>query len=188
MKGSDQFPIKIFVFPLFLFLLNGCSQPETSHYLATYSLPCGRSVLTLEMEDKELQTVSVIGDSSPLLELNEFVLSNTTLEVTGYFTGESKDDQHCGSYPEFVVTKYKAAGSVSRCTTYGDIYMDESLILFSEELPENELAPIDYKKNTSLLKTISPKECREVSKNDQCLGNETLANSCDQQEFWCCKK
>ena len=133
-----------------------------------------------------MKTISVTGDHNPILELNNFVLSNTKLEVTGYFNGKERGDQHCGSYPEFVVTEYKAVGPVSRCTTYGDIYMDELLILFPAELPESDLVPIDYKNNISLLKTISPEECRKVPENDQCLSNESLANSCDLQEYWCC--
>jgi hypothetical protein len=183
---------------LFTFLFNGCSQqhktkpdihnvsPKTVSYLATYSIPCGQSVLTLEMGDKKSQSVSVIGEHNPIHELNEFVLSNTKLQVSGYFNGKNDSNQHCSSYPEFVVTGYKAAGGVSRCTTYSDIYNNEFLILFPQELPKSELAPMDYKKNLSLLKTTSLKNCREISKNDQCTSNETLANSCDLQEFWCC--
>ena len=191
----------IFFFTLlFTFLFNGCSQqhktkpdihnvlPKTVSYLATYSIPCGRSVLTLEMGDKKLQSVSVIGEHNPILELNEFVLSNTVLEVSGYFNGKNDNDLHCGSYPEFVVTGYKASGLVSRCTTYNDIYMNELLILFPQGLPKSKLVPMDYNKNLSVLTTISLKNCREISKNDQCTSNETLANSCDLQEFWCCIK
>ena len=199
---------------LFTFLFNGCSQqhktkpdihnvlPKTVTgykadvplittficYLATYSTPCGRLVLTLEMGDKKLQSVSVIGEHNPILELNEFVLSNTVLEVSGYFNGKNDNDLHCGSYPEFVVTGYKASGLVSRCTTYNDIYMNELLILFPQGLPKSKLVPMDYNKNLSVLTTISLKNCREISKNDQCTSNETLANSCDLQEFWCCIK
>jgi hypothetical protein len=192
--------IMFFFTLLFTFLFNGCSQqhktkpdihnvlPKTVSYLATYSIPCGRSVLTLEVGDKKLQSVSVIGEHNPILELNEFVLSNTVLEVSGYFNGKNDNDLHCGSYPEFVVAGYKASGPVSRCTTYSDIYMNELLILFPQELPKSKLAPMDYKKNSSLLKITSLKNCREISKNDQCTSNETLANSCDQQEFWCCIK
>jgi hypothetical protein len=185
---------------LFTFLFNGCSQqhktkpdihnvlPKTVSYLATYSILCGRSVLTLEVGDKKLQSVSVIGELNPILELNEFVLSNTVLEVSGYFNRKNDNDLHCGSYPEFVVTGYKASGPVSRCTTYSDIYMNELLILFPQGLPKSKLVPMDYNKNLSLLITISLKNCREISKNDQCTSNETLANSCDLQEFWCCIK
>jgi len=184
---------------LFTFLVNGCSQQhkirldiqnvptKTVSYLATYSIPCGQSVLTLEMEDKKLQSVSVIGEHNPIHELNVFVLSNTMLKVSGYFNGKNDNDQYCGSYPEFVVTGYKAAGSVSRCTTYSDIYINELLILFPQELPKSKLVPVDYKKNLSLLKTTLSKKCREISKNDQCTSNETFANSCDLQEFWCCR-
>lgn len=185
----------LFCTALLLFLLYGCSEQHKkkadnsqiiTRYLATYSLPCGRSVLTLEMGDKKTETVSVTGDNNPLLELNPFVLSNTTLNVSGYFNGKNKNDPHCGSYPEFVVTEYQAAGPVSRCTTYGDIYMSELLILFPQDLPKNTFAPIDYRKNTGMLKTTSSDNCRKTPKNSRCASNETSANSCDLQEFWCC--
>ncbi len=108
------------------------------------------------------------------------------LEVNGYFNGKNKVDHNCDSYPEFVVTEYRAAGPVSRCTAYGDIYMDEVLILFPQELPKSELAPIDYRKNTSLLNETSIENCLQISKNEQCASDETLANSCDLYEYYCC--
>lgn len=183
---------------LFSFLSNGCIQqrnvkvdirntlPNSVSYLATYSIPCGRSVLTLSMENNKFLSVSIVGEHNPILELNKFVLSNTTLKITGYFNGKNAVDQHCASYPEFVITGYKAAGPVSRCTTYGDIYINELLILYPHGLPKNKLAPLDYNKNISLLKTTPLVNCHEISKNDKCTSSQSLANSCDFQQFWCC--
>lgn len=169
--------------------LSGCSWgKEIKSYRATYSEPCGRSLLVLETENGKKIAVQTKGES-PVWQLSQSALSNTPLSVFGYFTGKKIDDNHCGSYSEFHITRYEAAGVVSRCTVAGD-WVNGTVTLYPSGLPKNKFTNSDY--SLSFNRKISARidiplaQCREVKKGSQCHTAELPANSCDQSIYWCC--
>lgn len=173
--------------------LSGCDDnfnKKIETYRATYTEPCGRSLLVLEGADHKKISVQVKGES-PVWQLSASALSNTPLTVFGYFTGKKIDDHHCGSYSEFYITRYEAAGVVSRCTVAGDWVVNELVVLYPSGLPKNKLTNSDYSlsfnRKSSARTDVPLSQCRSVKKNTTCNTIELPANSCDQENYWCCK-
>ncbi len=160
---------------------------KTQSYTAHYQEPCGRSLLVLESVDGKSIAVQAIGNS-PIYQLRHIVLVNTKLNVSGYFTGKHIDDHHCGNYPEFYVTDFSSAGSVTRCSSVADWVMYERVVLYPPNLPENELINIDFNKHSGLLTEVPSSQCRTVNKETICNPGEAPASVCGEDVQLCCKK
>ena len=162
------------------------SRTKSYTYQAYYESPCGRSVLVLKVNNKQV-TVNVTG-KDPTSELSAHVLSNTPLLVTGYFLDKkSPNGTNCEGLSVFFVTEYHANSPVSRCTTAGDWAVNETVLVFKKDLPKDKLIDIDYNQHANSITRIETENCRQVDSGNFCLGNELVANSCDGQEHWCCR-
>lgn len=181
--------LSVLLLSVWTLTLIAATAAEVKTYQARYAQPCGRSVLELRIGGKMMEVTPV--GKNPVLELKQYVLSNTQLRVRGYFN-ENRSSQiqtrDCSPAPEFTIIDYQADGNVSRCTTTEQWLLMESVLSFAKDLPDNQFSESDFlhTKESGKVKTFPLQQCHAVSAPGTCKNNEWPANSCDLTEFWCC--
>ena len=173
----------------------GCSAPptepgaevsaaevEVERYLATWTEPCGRSLLEIRSSEEDAPLmVQSVGENGPIGMLRWDMLVRGRWVVHGRLHRDALiDDGHCGAYPRFEIESFEPLGPVQRCSPVGAIMP----VRYTEHLPKNAYVPEDFKKGPP--GRLLDDDCETIAQGGRCESPRVRQLGCDYETWWCC--